>query len=266
LRSLFFFAARRWGPAALLCQALLIAVVGGPAASRPTRIASASEAGPQCMQADAPLFSEVLGTAAQPAVAAPTPAPQLTALPAPSIQPPTLAPPAATPQPAPVRHAIAPASPPPTLAPPEPTLAPPTATPVPAPAVASMDGCERIVALVNQVRRENGMGTLAYNSLLGAAAQEYADFLAAHDALSHTADGRTLDARAEAAGYTTWVALGENLAGGYTTFEEALDAWLASPGHRANILNPGFTETGTGCAWNANSAHGWFFVQEFGTR
>lgn len=260
MRSLFFFAARRWGPAALLCQALLIAVVGGPAASRPTRVAAASEAGPQCVQANAPLFSEVLGAVSQPAVAAATPVLQPTALPAPSTQPPTPAsrspaPPAATPKPAPVRPVI----------PSAPTLPPPPPVEPPA-AVAAVDGCERIVVLVNQVRRENGMGTLAYNSLLGAAAQEYADFLAVHDVLNHTADGRTLDARAEAAGYTTWVALGENLAGGYTTFEEAVDAWLASPGHRANILNPGLTETGAGCAWNAGSAHGWFFVQEFGTR
>jgi uncharacterized protein YkwD len=240
----------------------MIAFVGAVGASRPPGVAFPSEAGPQqCVQADAPIFSEVLGAAARP-VAAPTPVPQPTALPTPSTQPPTPEPAATTPKPAPVRHAIAPAQ---TL-PPPPPVEPPTATPVPAPAVASVDGCERIVALVNQVRRENGLGTLAYNSLLGAAAQGYADFLAAHDVLNHTADGRTLDARAEAAGYTTWVALGENLAGGYTTFEEAVDAWLASPGHRANILNPGFTETGAGCAWNANSAHGWFFVQEFGTR
>ena len=110
------------------------------------------------------------------------------------------------------------------------------------------------------------MAPLAYNSQLGTDAQAYADFLAAHDLLNHTADGRTLDARAEAAGYTTWVALGENLAGGYATFEDALNAWLASPAHRDNIFNPGFMETGVGCTWNANSAYGWFFVQEFGTR
>ena len=41
---------------------------------------------------------------------------------------------------------------------------------------------------------------------------------------------------------------------------------MASPGHRANILNPTYKETGVGCAWNANSSYGSFFVQEFGTR
>ena len=116
------------------------------------------------------------------------------------------------------------------------------------------------------MRQANGLTPLSYQPQLAADAQQYADFLAAHNALDHTADGRTLDARADAAGYTTWTALGENLAGGYDTFDEALAAWLASPGHRKNIMNPAFTETGVGCAWNANSSYGTFFVQEFGAR
>jgi uncharacterized protein YkwD len=116
------------------------------------------------------------------------------------------------------------------------------------------------------VRAQNGLPALVYHPQLAADAQAYADFLAAHDALSHTADGRTLDARADAAGYTTWTALGENLAAGYATFDDAMTAWMASPGHRANILNPIFKETGVGCAWNAQTSYGSFFVQEFGTR
>jgi len=168
--------------------------------------------------------------------------------------------------PAPVQRAVAPPAPPSVQPAPvsaQPVIAP---TPTPVPTVPSTGGCEQIIALVNQVREENGLSPLVYNSQLGVAAQRYADFIAAHDVLNHTADGRTLDKRAEAAGYTTWVALGENLAGGYATFDEALTAWLASPAHRDNIMNPGFAETGVGCAWNAASAHGSFFVQEFGTR
>ena len=105
-----------------------------------------------------------------------------------------------------------------------------------------------------------------YHPQLEADAQAYADFLAAHDVMSHTADGRTLDARAEAAGYTTWTALGENLAGGYATVGDAVNAWMASPGHRANILNPLYKETGVACASNAGTSYGSFYVQEFGAR
>jgi uncharacterized protein YkwD len=129
-----------------------------------------------------------------------------------------------------------------------------------------VEGCDQIITLVNQVRADNGIPPLTYNSQLAADAQQYAEFLAAHNALTHDADGRHLNDRAEAAGYTTWVALGENLAGGYDTYDTAVSAWMASPGHRENILNANYAETGVGCAWNADSSYGWFFVQEFGRR
>lgn len=41
-----------------------------------------------------------------------------------------------------------------------------------------------------------------------------------------------------------WSFIGENLAYGYPTLRQTFQAWLDSPGHRSNILNPGFTEYG----------------------
>ena len=139
----------------------------------------------------------------------------------------------------------------------------PASTVLPTPANACGQG---LIPLINQVRAENGLPPLAESPLLNADAQQYADFIASRSILSHTADGRTLDARAEAAGYTGWKALGENLAGGYDTPEQAVTAWLASPGHHDIIMSPSYTETGVGCAWNAASPYGSFWVQEFGAR
>jgi len=139
----------------------------------------------------------------------------------------------------------------------------PATTVLPTPA----NACgQRLIPLINQVRVENGLPPLAESPLLDADAQQYADFIASRSILSHTADGRTLDMRAEAAGYTGWKALGENLAGGYDTPEQAVAAWLASPGHHDIIMSPSYTETGVGCAWNAASPYGSFWVQEFGAR
>jgi len=144
-------------------------------------------------------------------------------------------------------------------------------TPPPVPATTVLptpaNACgQRLIPLINQVRVENGLLPLTESPLLDAAAQQYADFIASRSILSHTADGRTLDMRAEAAGYTGWKALGENLAGGYDMPEQAVAAWLASDGHRAILLSPSYTETGVGCAWNAASPYGSFWVQEFGAR
>lgn len=53
---------------------------------------------------------------------------------------------------------------------------------------------------------------------------------------------------------------GENLAVGFTNPEKMMFAWLKSPGHRDNILNPDFTKIGIGIARDGDN---WIVVQEF---
>jgi uncharacterized protein YkwD len=54
---------------------------------------------------------------------------------------------------------------------------------------------------------------------------------------------------------------GENLAEGYHTADEVVNAWMASPEHKANILKPDFTTMGIGIA-NKNGKNYW--AQIFG--
>jgi uncharacterized protein YkwD len=58
-------------------------------------------------------------------------------------------------------------------------------------------------------------------------------------------DGKEVFHRAVEAGYNPMI-IGENIAAGYDTAEEVVAAWMASPGHRANILDCSYTETGIG--------------------
>ncbi len=190
-----------------------------------------------------------------PAVAPPEPTPSPIPQPLPPLDAPTQTVGSLSGEPAPPT-AILPAATS-TPVPTEPPAVPPPAT--------SICG-QRLIPIINRARSDSGLPPLVENPLLTAAAQQFAEFIALHGVFSHTADGRTLDARVEAAGYSSWRALGENLAEGYATPEEAVAAWLASDGHRANILNPSFTETGVGCASNAASPYGYFWVQEFGSR
>jgi len=69
---------------------------------------------------------------------------------------------------------------------------------------------------------------------------------------------RTAGDRLAACGYpsATW---GENIAMGYTTPQAVVDAWLASPEHRANIERPAFRATGVGVAGAPL-----YWVQSFG--
>lgn len=59
---------------------------------------------------------------------------------------------------------------------------------------------------------------------------------------------------------TPQIMFGENLAKGYPTSEETVTAWMNSPGHKANILNPNFTYIGV----NVYEYNGYYYVaQEF---
>jgi uncharacterized protein YkwD len=78
-------------------------------------------------------------------------------------------------------------------------------------------------------------------------------------------DGSLPADRATAAGYR-WVRVGENIASGQRSVEEAVASWLDSPGHCANIMNPTFTEMGAAYAINPQNRNRTpYWTQVFGT-
>ena len=104
----------------------------------------------------------------------------------------------------------------------------------------------------NQQRSANGESGLGLNGQLNQAAQAKANDMAARDYWSHnTPDGQAPWTFITAAGYSYQTA-GENLAYGFATAADTLTGWMNSPGHRANILNAGFTEVGFGIINIAN--------------
>ncbi|WP_405497526.1 CAP domain-containing protein [Streptomyces sp. NBC_00096] len=120
---------------------------------------------------------------------------------------------------------------------------------------------QEVVRLVNVERAAQGCRALEVDADLTEAAQGYSDTMAATGNFAHTGtDGSQPQDRIEAAGYA-WSASGENIAMGQTDADAVVDAWMNSPGHRANILNCGFTEIGVGV--NTNGGPWW--TQNFGT-
>jgi uncharacterized protein YkwD len=124
---------------------------------------------------------------------------------------------------------------------------------------------ERVISLVNRERAARGLVPLAAEPRLAAAAEEYAGQMAARDFFSHTGpDGSRMRSRNEAHGYVDWRFLGENLAGGQATAERVVERWMASPGHRANVLAPDACEIGIGYAYADRSAYRHYWVMEVG--
>jgi uncharacterized protein YkwD len=131
------------------------------------------------------------------------------------------------------------------------------------PAVAASIAAE-VVDLTNVERTGRGRGRLRTNPRLMRAAQVHAEQMARAGQLAHdlpkAAYPRTED-RLAAARYR-WQMYGENVAQGQANAADALRSWMNSPGHRKNILNPAYTELGTGYA--VDRAGRPYFVQVFG--
>lgn len=123
-----------------------------------------------------------------------------------------------------------------------------------------------LLELTNKTRTEMGLGPLKENVILSEAASQKGQDMIAKDYFSHKSpEGFYAWDILKKLGYT-YKSAGENLAIGYLDSEEVHQAWLASPSHRANILNPQFQEIGLAVAkgeFEGNNVY--VVVQIFGT-
>jgi uncharacterized protein YkwD len=123
-----------------------------------------------------------------------------------------------------------------------------------------------LVNLTNQNRAALNISKLTVSPILEKAAQMKADDMAAKGYFAHnTPDGKTPWYWFDLAGYK-YVYAGENLA---VNFEESADvetAWMNSPGHFLNIMNPKFTEIGIATSTGVyKGRQAVFVVQMFGS-
>ncbi|MFB8777118.1 CAP domain-containing protein [Streptomyces broussonetiae] len=117
-----------------------------------------------------------------------------------------------------------------------------------------------VLRLVNDERAKAGCSPVAANSALAGLAGAFSADMAARGFFDHTdPDGLTPWDRAEKAGIDDLG--GENIARGQADAAAVMDAWMNSPGHRANILNCDFTTLGVGVEFGDG---GPWWTQNFG--
>jgi uncharacterized protein YkwD len=137
----------------------------------------------------------------------------------------------------------------------------------------------QVLALLNQQRTANGLPALHEVGPLDQSAEAYSETMMEATAggavyLSHTSpDGASFSDRIAQAGYNNWTSLGENIAAGQRSPQEVVDAWMNSPGHRANILDGSFRDVGIGVAVGPGAWPGGFvdpsviwWTTDFGAR
>ena len=127
-----------------------------------------------------------------------------------------------------------------------------------------------VACLVNAKRAARGLVAVQPASALELSARRHAADMVARRYFAHVSPSRgTVDKRARRAGYLTgpcWV-LGEDLGWAppaVATAEAVVAAWMASPKHRAVILDPSFRDIGIGLVQRAPAGEGATFVLELG--
>jgi uncharacterized protein YkwD len=133
-------------------------------------------------------------------------------------------------------------------------------------------GLHEAVDRLNALRRQDApcasrgmvVQRLRWESRLAESAVEQARDLALRDRLSHVdARNRGLGARLRGVGYAA-AGAGENLAAGQNNFEDIFQAWLASPSHCANLMQPEYRDVGLACVQRRGSRYERFWVAHFG--
>lgn len=124
-----------------------------------------------------------------------------------------------------------------------------------------------LVNQTNQVRHERGLSTLTLDSQLSQAASNKAADMFAKNYWAHIApDGITPWVLIKNSGYE-YLYAGENLARGFSNTSDVVNAWMASPSHRDNILSSNYTDVGFAIAAGSLTGSDTVLVVEmFGTK
>jgi len=122
-----------------------------------------------------------------------------------------------------------------------------------------------IVDLLNQERAQENLPPLVIDMRLTIAARRHNNDMAANNFFSHTgSDGSSPFDRIADSGYSMRSA-GENIAAGYRTAESAVEGWMNSDGHRANILRSIYEHIGVGYVYDVNASYGYYWTTDFGS-
>jgi uncharacterized protein YkwD len=123
---------------------------------------------------------------------------------------------------------------------------------------------QMLLELTNAERKKEELPPLKASALLSKAARAHSQNMAKQGKLEHELDEKTPVDRIKETGYKIRRA-GENIAFGTEdlSLADIVKLWMESEGHKANIMNPDFTELGVGIARNEKGEI--YYTQVFGT-
>lgn len=115
----------------------------------------------------------------------------------------------------------------------------------------------KVIDLVNVERSKRGMQLLAQNWQLSRIARYKSQDMINKHYFSHISPTYGSPFNMMESFGIKFSAAGENIAMGQRTPQEVMNSWMNSPGHRANILSPTYTQIGVGLAKDSNGTCYW---------
>lgn len=109
--------------------------------------------------------------------------------------------------------------------------------------IQSSSAASEVVRLTNSARSQNGYAALVEDGALSDAAAVRAREIAR--SFSHTRPSGASFSSALSESGVSYLRAGENIASGQKSASEVVNAWMNSPGHRANILNSSYSRIGS---------------------
>lgn len=109
--------------------------------------------------------------------------------------------------------------------------------------IQSGSAASEVVRLTNSARSQNGYAALVEDGALSEAAAVRAREIAR--SFSHTRPSGASFSSALSESGVSYLRAGENIASGQKSASEVVNAWMNSPGHRANILNSSYSRIGS---------------------
>ena len=120
--------------------------------------------------------------------------------------------------------------------------------------IQSSSAASEVVRLTNSARSKNGYAALVEDGVLSEAAAVRAREIAR--SFSHTRPSGASFSSALSESGVSYLRAGENIASGQKSASEVVNAWMNSPGHRANILNSSYSRIGSASV-NIDGTHYW---------
>lgn len=120
---------------------------------------------------------------------------------------------------------------------------------------------QQLLDLTNQSRANSGLPMLRMDPRLCRAARMHSANMARLNSMSHNLEGKSHQHRTMEAGYPSGM-VAENICYSQGNPQAAINTWLNSSGHRANMLSYQYSDLGVGIGYSQNGQP--YYTQVFG--